>query len=231
MQRKLGPRQRLGQMATRVVVVDDDVLLREGLASLLVRTGHDVIAQASDTTGLLDVVGDLHPDLLIIDIRMPPTHTIEGLVAAKAVRAAHPAVRILVLSSYVEVEHAIDLLTSGSGIGYLLKQRITEIDTFIASLDRVVGGESVIDPALVEELVLARRARNPLDVLTPREREVLVLMAEGRSNLGISKALHLSEGTVEKHVHHILTKMDLGSDDDTSHRRVLAVLTYLDQAH
>ncbi|RFA11780.1 DNA-binding response regulator [Subtercola boreus] len=217
-------------MGTRVVVVDDDVLLREGLASLLVRTGLDVIAQASDAIGVLDVVRDLQPDLLIIDIRMPPTNTIEGLVAAKAVRAACPDVRILVLSSYVEVEHAIDLLATGSGIGYLLKQRITEIDTFIAALDRIVAGESVIDPALVNELVLARRTRNPLDLLTAREREVLVLMAEGRSNLGISKALYLTEGTVEKHVHRILTKMDLGSED-TSHRRVLAVLTYLNQAH
>lgn len=217
-------------MGTRVVIVDDDVLLREGLASLLVRTGNDVIAQASDATMVLDVVRDTQPNLLIIDIRMPPTNTIEGLVAAKAVRAACPDVRILVLSSYVEVEHAIDLLATGTGIGYLLKQRITEIDTFIASLDRIVAGESVIDPALVNELVLARRTRNPLDSLTPREREVLVLMAEGRSNLGISKALFLTEGTVEKHVHRILTKMDLGSED-TSHRRVLAVLTYLDQAH
>lgn len=217
-------------MGTRVVIVDDEVLLREGLASLLVRTGNDVIAQASDATGVLDIVGDLQPDLLIIDIRMPPTNTIEGLVAAKAVRSACPDVRILVLSSYVEVEHAIDLLASGPGIGYLLKQRITEIDTFIASLGRIVAGESVIDPALVNELVLARRTRNPLDLLTSREREVLVLMAEGRSNLGISKALYLTEGTVEKHVHRILTKMDLGSED-TSHRRVLAVLTYLDQAH
>lgn len=217
-------------MGTRVVVVDDDVLLREGLASLLIRTGLDVIAQASNAMGVLDVVRNNQPDLLIIDIRMPPTHTIEGLVAAKAVRAACPDVGILVLSSYVEVEHAIDLLASGSGIGYLLKQRITEIDTFIASLGRIVAGESVVDPALVNELVLARRTRNPLDVLTPREREVLVLMAEGRSNLGISKALFLTEGTVEKHVHRILTKIDLGSEE-TSHRRVLAVLTYLDQAH
>lgn len=217
-------------MGARVVIVDDDVLLREGLASLLVRTGHEVIAQASDTEGILDVVQESRPDLLIIDIRMPPTNTIEGLVAAKAVRAACPDVRILVLSSYVEVEHAIDLLASGSGIGYLLKQRITEIDTFLAALGRIAAGETVIDPALVNELVLARRTNNPLDLLTPREREVLVLMAEGRSNLGIGKALYLTEGTVEKHVHRILTKMDLGSED-TSHRRVLAVLTYLDQAH
>jgi DNA-binding NarL/FixJ family response regulator len=217
-------------MATRVVIVDDDVLLREGLASLLVRTGHDVVAQASNAVGVLELVSDLRPDLLIVDIRMPPTNTIEGLVAAKAVRTACPDVRILVLSSYVDVEHAIDLLASGSGIGYLLKQRITEIDTFIASLGRIVAGESVIDPELVNELVLARRTRNPLDLLTPREREVLVLMAEGRSNLGIGKALYLTEGTVEKHVHRILTKMDLGSED-TSHRRVLAVLSYLDQAH
>jgi len=137
----------------------------------------------------------------------------------------------MVLSSYVEVEHAIGLLTSGSRIGYLLKQRITEIHTFMGALERISAGESVIDPALVEELVLARKARSPLDSLTPREREVLVLMAEGRSNLGISKALQLSEGTVEKHVHHILNKIDLGNDDDASHRRVLAVLSYLDQAH
>jgi DNA-binding NarL/FixJ family response regulator len=217
-------------MGTRVVIVDDDVLLREGLASLLVRTGHDVVAQASNAVGVLELVSDLRPDLLIVDIRMPPTNTIEGLVAAKAVRTACPDVRILVLSSYVDVEHAIDLLASGSGIGYLLKQRITEIDTFIASLGRIVAGESVIDPELVNELVLARRTRNPLDLLTPREREVLVLMAEGRSNLGIGKALYLTEGTVEKHVHRILTKMDLGTED-TSHRRVLAVLSYLDQAH
>lgn len=218
-------------MGTRVVVIDDDVLLREGLTSLLTRGGLDVVEQASDAINVLDTMRDRQPDLLVIDIRMPPTHTIEGLLAAKSVRATYPSVAIMVLSSYVEVEHAIDLLTSGPGIGYLLKQRITEVDTFIARLTRVVAGESVIDPALVEELVLARRTRNPLNSLTPREREVLVLMAEGRSNLGISKTLHLSEGTVEKHVHHILTKMNLGSDDDTSHRRVLAVLTYLNQPH
>lgn len=217
-------------MGIRVVIVDDDVLLREGLASLLVRTGHDVVAQASDTTSVLELVRDNQPDLLIIDIRMPPTNTVEGLVAAKTVRAACPHVGILVLSSYVEVEHAIDLLAGGSSVGYLLKQRVTEIDNFIASLGRIVAGESVIDPALVNELVLARHTLSMLDLLTPREREVLVLMAEGRSNLGISKALYLTEGTVEKHVHRILSKMNLGSED-TSHRRVLAVLTYLDQAH
>jgi DNA-binding NarL/FixJ family response regulator len=218
-------------MNTRVVLVDDDVLLREGLASLLARAGLEVVDQASDAVAVLDIVRDREPDLLIIDIRMPPTQTIEGLLAAKAVRVAYPGVGILVLSSYVEVEHAIDLLTSGSGIGYLLKQRVTEIHSFLGALDRISAGESVVDPALVQELVVARRSKSPVDSLTPREREVLVLMAEGRSNLGIGQALHLSEGTVEKHVHHILNKMDLGSDDDTSHRRVLAVLTYLDRAH
>lgn len=214
----------------RVVLVDDDVLLREGVSSLLGRAGFNVVAQASDAMRIGQLIDTSTPDLLVIDIRMPPTHTAEGLVAAKQIRAAAPSVGIMVLSSYVEVEHALDLLGGGPKIGYLLKQRVSMIDDFILSLQRVCAGESVIDPSLIQELLLARRAPTPLDTLTPRERDVLSLMAEGRSNLGISQALYLSEGTVEKHVHHILDKLDLGSTASADHRRVLAVIKYLDMA-
>lgn len=212
------------------MIADDDVLLREGLASLLTQSGYDVVAQVAEATRILELAQELEPQLLIIDIRMPPTHTIEGLIAAKAVRAEVPSIAIMVLSSYAEVEHAIELLASGPRIGYLLKQRISMVSDFLSSLERVRVGESVIDPALVQELVLARRARDPLAELTPREREVLSLMAQGRSNLGIARVLTVSETTVEKHVHRILGKLDLGDEDDGDHRRVLAVIAFLDNA-
>lgn len=215
---------------TRVIIADDDVLLREGLASLLTHSGFDVIAQAHDASHILELAQAYQPGLLIIDIRMPPTHTIEGLVAAKAVRAANPLIGIMVLSSYVEVQHAIELLASGPRIGYLLKQRVSMVKDFVSSLERVAAGESVIDPALVQELVLAQRQTDPLESLTAREREVLSLMAQGRSNVGIARLLIVSEGTIEKHVHRILTKLDLGDDDASAHRRVLAVIAFLNTA-
>lgn len=211
----------------RVVVADDDVLLREGLRSVLVRAGFDVVALVPDAEELLAFIdGDV--DLVVVDIRMPPTHTTEGLDAARTIRHAYPDLGIVVLSSFIEVEHALDLLAAGSGIGYLLKQRVADLEEFAAALQRVMSGESVIDPALVQELVLAHRAKDPLAELTSREREVLALMAQGRSNAGIAHALFLSEATIEKHVHRLLAKLGLNEVDGESHRRVLAVLTYLD---
>jgi serine/threonine-protein kinase PknK len=212
---------------TRVIVADDDVLLREGLASLLTSSGFDVVAQASDATDILDLAERHKPGLLIIDIRMPPTHTVEGLTVATAVRAADPSIGIMVLSSYVEVQHAIELLGSGPRVGYLLKQRVSMVAEFVSALERVAAGESVLDPALVQELVLAQRFRDPLEDLTAREREVLSLMAQGRSNVGIARVLSVSEGTVEKHVHRILDKLNLDNDDASAHRRVLAVIAFL----
>jgi serine/threonine-protein kinase PknK len=211
----------------RVVLADDDVLLREGVASLLVRSGFDVVGQAGDGSQLVSLVREQRPDLVIVDIRMPPTHSIEGLDAARVIREELPGVAILVLSSHVEVEHAMDLIGSGESSGYLLKSRVTDVDEFVDTLDRIVKGGSVVDPALVQELVAARRKNDPLDVLTPREREVLALMAEGRSNSGIAREIWVTEGTVEKHVHSILRKLRLPETDD-AHRRVLAVITYLE---
>ena len=211
----------------RVVLAEDDILLREGLASLLQRSAFDVVGQAGDAGELLRLVHGHQPDLAIVDIRMPPTHTTEGLDAARRIHEEHPGVAILVLSAHVEVEHAMDLLTSGQRSGYLLKSRVTDVDEFIDTLNRIVRGGSVVDPALVQELVAARRAEDPLDVLSPREREVLALMAEGRSNAGIARELWVTEGTVEKHVHSILGKLRLPESTD-DHRRVLAVLTYLE---
>ena len=212
---------------TRVVLADDDVLLREGLASLLERSSFEVAGQADDAGGLLRLVAEQEPDLAIIDIRMPPTHTTEGLDAARKIRDEHPDTAILVLSAHVEVEHAMDLLASGERSGYLLKSRVTDVDEFLESVERIVKGGSVVDPALVQELVAARRAKDPLDVLSPRELEVLGLMAEGRSNAGIAQELWVTEGTVEKHVHSILSKLRLPDTAD-AHRRVLAVITFLD---
>jgi DNA-binding NarL/FixJ family response regulator len=212
--------------ATRVVVADDDVLLREGLASLLERSGFDVVAQAGDGATAIRACREHEPDLLLIDIRMPPTHTTEGLEAAHAIRAEYPDMGVLVLSAYVEVEHAMDLLASGERSGYLLKSRVTDVDDFLETLERIAKGGSVVDPALVQQLVAARRIDDPLDELTPREREVLALMAEGRSNAGIARRLWVTEGTVAKHVHSILAKLRLAETDD-DHRRVLAVVTFL----
>ncbi|GGM15232.1 response regulator [Dactylosporangium sucinum] len=213
----------------RVVIADDDVLLREGLASLLDRHGFSVVGLADDGNHLLELVEKTSPDLAIVDIRMPPTHTTEGLAAAREIRVRFPSVALLVLSAFVEVEHAIELLASGERIGYLLKTRVTDVEEFLETLHRVHDGGTVVDPAVVQELVAAHRRRDPLDVLSPREREVLALMAEGRSNAGVAKELWVTEGTVEKHVRSILTKLDLPETDDT-HRRVLAVLTFLEAA-
>jgi len=212
-----------------VILADDDVLLREGLASLLARSEFDVLAQAGDASDLVNLVEQHQPDLAIVDIRMPPSHTTEGLEAANAIREAFPDVGILVLSAHVEVEHAMKLLAGGQRIGYLLKSRVTDVDEFIATLERIAGGSSVVDPALVQELVTARRVEDPLEELTPREREVLALMAEGRSNAGIARLLWVTEGTVEKHVHSILSKLQLPETGD-DHRRVLAVIAFL-QTH
>ena len=209
-----------------VVVADDDVLLREGLASLLERSGFRVLGQAGTPRQLLELVREHEPELAIVDIRMPPTHTTEGLDAARVIREELPETAVLVLSAHVELEQATDVLAGGPGTGYLLKSRVTDVDEFVETLDRIVRGGAVVDPALVQELVAARRAEDPLDVLSPREREVLSLMAEGRSNAGIARALWVTEGTVEKHVHSILMKLRLPETGD-DHRRVLAVLTFL----
>jgi DNA-binding NarL/FixJ family response regulator len=213
--------------ATRVALADDDVLLREGLASLLERSGFEVIGQCGSAPELLALVREHHPGLAVVDIRMPPTHTTEGLDAARVIRAEFPDVAVLVLSAHVEVEHAMDILESGERTGYLLKSRVTDVDDFIETLQRIVRGGSVIDPALVRELVAARRVDDPLEELTAREREVLALMAEGRSNAGIAKRLWVTEGTVEKHVRSILMKLPLAETEE-DHRRVLAVITFLD---
>jgi DNA-binding NarL/FixJ family response regulator len=212
---------------SKVVLADDDVLLREGLASLLERSGFEIVAQCGNARELLALVDEQRPDLAIVDIRMPPTHTTEGLDAARQIREHFPETAILVLSAHAEVEHAMDLLASGERSGYLLKSRITDVDEFVETLERIVKGGSVVDPALVQELVAARRVEDPLDVLSPREREVLALMAEGRSNAGIAHQLWVTEGTVEKHVHSILGKLRLPETGD-DHRRVLAVLTFLE---
>lgn len=211
----------------RVLLAEDDVLLREGVASLLTRSGFDVLGQAGDATTLLELVRKRTPDLVVVDIRMPPTHTTEGLDAAREIREEFPEVGILVLSAHADVEHAMELLASGRGIGYLLKSRITDVDDFIDTLQRIAAGASVVDPALVQELVSARRRNDPLAALSAREREVLALMAEGRSNAGIARRLWVTEGTVEKHVRSILTKLNLPETSD-DHRRVLAVITFLE---
>jgi DNA-binding NarL/FixJ family response regulator len=211
----------------RVVLAEDDVLLREGLASLLERSGFQVVGQAGDAAQLLALVATHAPDLVVVDIRMPPTHTAEGLEAARQIRQQHPETGILVLSAHVEVDHAMELLASGHGIGYLLKTRVTDVEEFLDTLERIAKGGSVVDPALVAELVDARRRDDPLAALSAREREVLALMAEGRSNAGIAHRLWVTEGTVEKHVRNILTKLTLLEATD-DHRRVLAVLTYLE---
>ena len=214
-------------VALQVVVADDDVLLREGLSSLLVRSGHDVVGQAGDAVELLALVAELQPQLAVIDIRMPPTHTAEGLEAALQIRREHPSVAMLLLSAHVEVDHALELLDGGRGIGYLLKSRVTDVDDFLDTVARIANGASVIDPALIQELVSARRRDDPLAKLSARERDVLVLMTEGLSNAGIGRRLWITEGTVEKHVRSILAKLDLSETPD-DHRRVRAVLMYLD---
>jgi DNA-binding NarL/FixJ family response regulator len=210
----------------RVIIADDDVLLREGLASLLERVGYEVVAQAGDGVELLRLVREHLPDLVVVDIRMPPTRTTEGLEAAAVIREELPETAILILSAHVEIAHAMTLLANGSRSGYLLKSRVTDLDEFLDTLERVCRGGSVVDPSLVQQLVAARRVDDPLERLTPREREVLGLMAEGFSNAGIARRLWVTEGTVENHVHNIMAKLRLPETDD-NHRRVLAVITFL----
>ncbi|MCY1137134.1 response regulator transcription factor [Actinoplanes sp. Pm04-4] len=211
----------------RVVVADDDVLMREGVASLLTGQGFDVAGKAGTGPEAIELARAVKPGLVILDIRMPPTHTTEGLDVARQIRAELPGTGIVLLSAFAEVDHATELLRSGGGVGYLLKSRVTEVDEFFDALDRVGRGGWVVDPELVTELIEAPRRSHPLAGLTERERDVLNLVAEGRSNAGIAHQLFISEGTVEKHVRSILTKLGL-SDSAEDHRRVLAVLRYLD---
>ena len=210
----------------RIVIVEDSVLLREGIVRLLNESGHDVVAQLVDAQALLGSVTELRPDLVVLDVRLPPTFTDEGIQAAVALRAASPSQPILVLSQYVEERYATELLASDSqGVGYLLKERVADVSDFVDACQRVAAGGTVLDPEVVAQL-LARRRRGPFDDLTPREREVLGLMAEGRSNTGIARHLVVSDGAVEKHISSIFSKLGLATSD-TEHRRVLAVLQYL----
>jgi len=218
---------RSGVPCHRVIVADDDVLLREGLASLLERSGFDVVGQAGDGDALVELARRLSPDLVVVDIRMPPTHSIEGLEAARAIRRELPGTGIVVLSAHVELEHAMDLLAGGERTGYLLKGRVANVEEFLQALDQIARGGSVVDPALVRELFASQRRDDPLRELSSREREVLALMAEGRSNAGIARRLFVTEGTVEKHVRSILGKLPIHATED-DHRRVLAVITFLE---
>jgi DNA-binding NarL/FixJ family response regulator len=214
------------ERSSRILIADDEVLVRKGLVSVLRESGYDVVGEMSDATNLVDLVRELRPEVAIVDIRMPPTYTTEGLDAARAIRASLPDVAVLVLSAHIEVEYALDLLGMGGGVGYLLKTRLADAAELTDTLERLRSGGTVIDPALVEELVRARRARDPLDVLSLREREVLALMAEGRSNVGIGRLLEVTPDTVGKHVKSIFKKLQLPTAPD-DHRRVLAAIAFL----
>jgi DNA-binding NarL/FixJ family response regulator len=210
-----------------VILADDAVLLREGLVRLLTEQGHSVVAVVGDGPSFVEAARTLRPDVSIVDVRMPPSFTDEGLRAAVAVRAEQPGAPVLVLSQYVELSYADDLLADRAGaIGYLLKDRVADIVEFGDTLQRVAAGATVLDPEVVAQLLVRRRANDPLESLTAREREVLALMAEGRSNAAIARLLVISDGAVEKHVRNIFTKLDLPPDDELN-RRVLAVLAYL----
>lgn len=210
----------------RIVIADDAVLLREGLIRLLTERGHQVAAAVGDGDALVQAVVTHRPDVSIVDVRMPPSHTDEGLRAAVQARALVPVTPILVLSQYVEVSYADDLLATGAGVGYLLKDRVAAIGEFLDALDRVAAGGTVLDPEVITQLFARRRRDDPLRDLTPREREVLGLMAEGHSNTAIARTLVVTDGAVEKHVRNIFTKLDLPPDVE-QHRRVRAVLAYL----
>jgi len=214
----------------RVLIADDSMLLREGLARLIDELGHEVVGAVADAPSVLPAVAELRPDLAIVDVRMPPTSTDDGLRAAVAVRAEHPATAVLVLSQYVEISYADELFASGQGhVGYLLKDRVQDLDALERAITTIVEGGSVLDPEVVSRLLARRRDDDPLAALTPRERDVLALMAEGRSNRAIAAELVVSEGAVQKHIGNIFLKLDLlPSDED--HRRVLAVRAWLASA-
>jgi DNA-binding NarL/FixJ family response regulator len=212
----------------RIVIAEDSVLLRAGIVSLLEEAGHEVVAAVGDGESLIDAVDRQLPDLAVVDVRMPPSFTDEGLRAALTVRDRHPATGILVLSQYVEERYAGELLaTEGNGVGYLLKDRVADVREFLDALTRVGGGGTALDPEVVAQLLARSRRQDPLERLTPREREVLSLMAEGRSNAAIAEALVVSDGAVEKHVTSIFSKLDL-LPTEQDHRRVLAVLRWLE---
>ena len=207
------------------MIAEDQVLLREGLGRLFEDRGHQVVASLGDARGLLPAIAEHDPDLVVLDIRMPPTFTDEGAQAAKEIKETHPGLGVLVLSQHIETAHAVALVTLG-GFGYLLKDRVLEVGEFLAAADRVAQGGSALDPKVVASLVATRGQYDPLAQLTDRERDVLALMAEGLTNAGIAKRLYLSERTVEAHVRHVLMKLDMPESED-DHRRVLAVLTHL----
>ncbi len=210
----------------RVVVADDSLLLREGLHLLLAEAGHEVVASVGDGPGFVAAMLAERPDLGIVDVRMPPSHTDEGLRAAVEVRRTWAEARIMVLSQYVEVSYADELLATGDGgVGYLLKDRVSDLDDFLAAIEAVAGGGTVLDPLVVRQLM--GRHRDPLADLTPREREVLALMAQGRSNTAIAAELSITLAGVEKHTQRIFAKLGLLPDDDSAHRRVAAVLAFL----
>lgn len=213
---------------TSIVLADDDILFREGLASLLRGAGFDVVGQAHDAAGLLNLVREYDPGLAIIDIRMPPGYRTEGMDAARQIKERFPATGILLLSAHVQVEEAMDLLAIGRGVGYLLKTGVSNVAEFAQAVARIAAGGSVVDPVLVRELVAARRRDDAVEQLTCREREVLKLIAEGRSNEGIAQRLRVTDGTVEKYVRTIFARLLLPEPTDDDHRRVLAVIAYLE---
>ncbi len=213
----------------RIVIGEDSVLFREGLARLLADSGHEVVAKAPDATALLSAIRATRPDLAIIDVRMPPDHTDDGARAARQLREDYPDLGIVLLSQHVEVHHSVELARTGR-FGYLLKDRVFDVDDFLEALRRVAAGGSALDPEVVARLIGPGRRGDPLRTLTPRERDVLALMAEGRTNKGIARNLWITERTVETHIGSILAKLGI-NDSDQDHRRVLAVLTYLGQRH